>query len=166
MNKDPIESMLYTTLSDTYKQMERTTKRLELTDILVNLLKNSPPNVIDRVCYLTIGELFPPTMDLNLGMREKMVINALTTTLGTTSKTIQTHMNETGDLGTSVELLKSTSKQQALFSTKLTVQHVYSTFEKIAKESGSGSMERKGRLLASLIANANPIEAKYLTRTA
>ena len=147
MNTDTNESMLYTSLSETYQQMERTTKRLELTEILVNLLKISPTNVIDRVCYLTIGELFPPAMDLNLGMREKMVINALTTTLGTSSEAIKTHINETGDLGTSVELLKSTSKQQALFSTKLTVQHVYSTFEKIANLSGSGSMEKKGKLL-------------------
>ena len=44
------------------------------------------------------------------------------------------------------------------------MEKVYETFEKIAKTTGQGSTEQKLSLLAGLIANAEPREAKYLIR--
>lgn len=157
--------ILYDTLCETYLKLESTTKRLEMTEILVELLSKSPTHSIPIICYLTTGNLFPLT-DLDLGIAEKMVIESISAALGFTSKEITEDLKETGDLGTTAEKLRRMSKQQTLFSKKLTVQDVYSTFEKIAKASGQGSVEQKKRLLSGLITSSSPLGAKYLIRTA
>lgn len=157
--------ILYDTLCETYLKLESTTKRLEMTDILVDLFSKSPPHSIPIICYLTTGNLFPST-DLDLGVAEKMVIESISAALGFTSKEITEDLKETGDLGTTAEKLRKKSKQQTLFSKKLTVQDVYSTFEKIARASGQGSVEQKKRLLSGLITSSSPLGAKYLIRTA
>ncbi|MFQ5820381.1 MAG: ATP-dependent DNA ligase [Candidatus Heimdallarchaeota archaeon] len=164
--KGQVPSMTYANLCKTYQKLENTTKRLEITDILVELLSKSPHPILPLVCYLTTGNLFPPARDLDLGLAEKTIIDALTLALGHSANEIKESMNETGDLGTTTELLKRVSRQQTLFSKTLSVRDAYSTFEKIATTSGSGAVERKNRLVANLITNATPLEAKYLIRTA
>lgn len=62
--------MLYSLIADAYEKIEATTKRLEMTDYLVELLKKTPKEVIDKVVYLTMGELYPPFMGVELGMAE------------------------------------------------------------------------------------------------
>ncbi|MGC9345714.1 MAG: ATP-dependent DNA ligase, partial [Candidatus Bathyarchaeales archaeon] len=47
----------------------------------------------------------------------------------------------------------------------LTVQRVYETLDKMAKVSGSGAVDLKMALLAGLLADATPKEAKYIMRT-
>jgi DNA ligase-1 len=47
----------------------------------------------------------------------------------------------------------------------LTVQRVYETFDKIARISGSGTVDTKMGMLAGLLADASPKEAKYILRT-
>jgi len=46
-------------IAEAYEQIEGTTKRLEMTDLLVSLLKNTPREVIDKVAYLTQGRIYP-----------------------------------------------------------------------------------------------------------
>jgi DNA ligase-1 len=55
-------NMDYAVIADEYEKIEATTKRLEMTDLLVNLLKNTPVNVISKVVYLTQGKLYPDFM--------------------------------------------------------------------------------------------------------
>jgi len=43
---------------------------------------------------------------------------------------------------------------------------VYDTFDKIAKTTGQGSIDQKLSLLSGLLSNAEPLEAKYIVRTA
>ncbi|MEW5760310.1 MAG: hypothetical protein AB1779_06055, partial [Candidatus Thermoplasmatota archaeon] len=38
---------------ESYEKIEKTTKRLEIIEILVELFKNTPNDVIDKVVYLT-----------------------------------------------------------------------------------------------------------------
>ena len=44
--------MKFSVLSDSLEKMELTTKRLELTDILVELIKKTPTNRISKIIYL------------------------------------------------------------------------------------------------------------------
>ncbi len=51
------KTMDYLVIADEYEKIEATTKRLEMTDLLVGLLKNTPTEVISKVVYLTQGKL-------------------------------------------------------------------------------------------------------------
>ncbi|MEM2669736.1 MAG: hypothetical protein QW188_06865, partial [Candidatus Bathyarchaeia archaeon] len=51
--------MDYSLVTEVYEKIESTTKRLEMTDYLVDLLKKTPKEVIDKVVYLTQGKLYP-----------------------------------------------------------------------------------------------------------
>ncbi len=56
--------------------------------------------------------------------------------------------------------------QATLFKgTPLTVEKVYDTLDRMARTSGTGSMNRKLSLLAGLLTSATPKEAKYIIRT-
>ena len=45
--------MEYLKLAEIYEKIDATTKRLEMTDHLVDLFKSTPPNLIDKLIYLT-----------------------------------------------------------------------------------------------------------------
>ena len=51
--------MEFSILGEAFEKMEKTTKRLELTQILVDLFKNTPPEVISKITYLIQGKLRP-----------------------------------------------------------------------------------------------------------
>ncbi|MEM2673945.1 MAG: ATP-dependent DNA ligase, partial [Candidatus Bathyarchaeia archaeon] len=56
-------------------------------------------------------------------------------------------------------------RQTSFFQKPLTVERVYQTLDKIAKASGEGSIDLKVNLLAGLLADASPKDAKYIIRT-
>src|SRR5207247_4839408 len=58
---------------EVYEQIEGTTKRLEMTGLLVSLLRDTPPEDLDKVVYLTQGRIHPDYLGVELGLAEKMV---------------------------------------------------------------------------------------------
>src|SRR5207244_13576435 len=62
---------------EVYEQIEGTTKRLEMTGLLVSLLRDTPPDDLDKVVYLTRGRIHPDYSGIDLGLAEKMVIRVL-----------------------------------------------------------------------------------------
>ncbi len=160
--------MLYREIAETYKKIEGTTKRLEMTNYLVELLKKTPAEVIDKVAYLTQGKLYADYVGIELGLAEKLTIKAVTQATGIAEKRVNEMLRKFGDLGAAVEEALKNKKQMRLFSfesEELTVEKVYENFEKIAKSEGSGSQERKIKLLVELLNLATPLEAKYIVRT-
>ena len=51
--------MKFSIISDAFQKMEATSKRLELTEILVELIKEIPEDVISKAVYLIQGKLRP-----------------------------------------------------------------------------------------------------------
>ncbi|RLI20301.1 ATP-dependent DNA ligase, partial [Candidatus Bathyarchaeota archaeon] len=153
--------MEFSRVADLYEKIEDTTKRLEMTDHLVSLFKDSPPQIIDKVVYLTQGKLYPDYMGIELGMAERMAIEAVSRATLVAKKKINQLYKQSGDLGLTVEeLLKGRFPPLKA----LTVEDVYSTLDKIAKTSGKGSNEIKIRLLSRLLRGSRPKEAKYIVR--
>jgi len=166
--------MLYSELVETYEKIERTTRRTEMTAYLVALLKKVPSGIIDKVIYLTQGKLRPDYEGLEYGMGEKLVMRAIALAAGCSLKDVEETVRKVGDLGSVAEiLLKSKKKGVSLFDfmgevqveRELTVDRVYDTLMKIARASGEGAQDTKVSLLASLLRDAKPKEAKYLIRT-
>ncbi len=164
--------MNYSDLGTLYEKLNNTSKRLEMTDILVDFLKKTPSDIIDKVIYLTQGKLYPEWNDLPvLGIAEKMAIKAVSTAYGISENKITVKMKELihkktiEDLGGLVSRIKS-KKQKSLFDLEApSIEEIYNDLVKIAKESGSGANKRKIDLLAGILVKLNPKDAKWIIRT-
>jgi len=154
----------YSEIADAYEKIEATTKRLEMTDLLVGILKRTPKELIDKVVYLTQGRIYPEFVDLEIGVAEKLAIKAVARASGRSESDIEEDMRTTGDLGETTEKFMVKKRQVTFFQQPLTVQRVYQTFDKMARASGSGTVNLKTALLAGLLADATPKEAKYIIR--
>jgi DNA ligase-1 len=155
----------YSVIAESYEKIEATTKRLEMTDYLVELLKETPSDVIGEVVYLTQGKLYPDFIDMEIGVAEKLAIRAVAKATGYTEKQITGDLKGTGDLGTTTQSFLEKKAQVIFFREPLTVRKVYEQLDKMAKASGPGSMDQKINILAGLLANSSPKEAKYIIRT-
>jgi len=168
-----IGGMKYSILADFYEKIEKTTKRTAMTAYLVELFKSTPPEVIDKVIYLTQGKLYPDFMGIELGVAEKLTMRAIAIVSGLSVKEIERVFKKTGDIGLTAEQILSQKKTSSILDyfgvsetrRELTVTRVYLTLDKIAKAKGEGSQDAKINLLASLLRDASPKEAKYLLRT-
>ena len=158
--------MLYSRIVETYAKIEATTKRLEITRLLVELIDDTPQSIIDRVVYLTQGKLYPDFLGIELGVAEKLLFRALATVTGQAEVKVTILYKKLGDLGTVAEQLLKEKTQVSFESEALTVEQVYDAFDTVAHEAGQGSTNSKLRHLTSLLGKASPIEAKYITRMA
>ena len=156
--------MRYLTIADAYEKIEATTKRLEMTDLLVEVLKKTPKEIIDKVVYLTQGRIYPDFVDLEIGVAEKLAIKAIARASGRRESEIEEDLKITGDIGETAQKFMAKKRQVTFFQQPLTVQKVYETLDKMAKTSGSGAVDLKMALLAGLLAAATPKEAKYIAR--
>jgi DNA ligase 1 len=151
---------------ETFEQMEQTSSRLALTGYLVALFKKTPAETIDKVTYLIQGKLYPDYEGIELGLAEKMAIRAIAGSSGKDISQIEKIYQQTGDLGDAAgEAMKSKS-QSTFFSEPMTVERVYSTFDRVARIMGSGSQETKLRLISSLLNDATAAEGRYIIKFA
>jgi DNA ligase-1 len=155
----------YSSIAEAYEKIEATTKRLEMTDYLVEILKETPTELIDKVVYLTQGKLYPDFVGIEIGVAEKLAVRAVARAAGHRERDIVEDMQKTGDLGETTQKFMEKKTQSTFFSTPLTVQRVYETLDKMANSTGSGSVDLKLALLAGLLSDASPSEAKYIVRT-
>lgn len=156
--------MDYSILADTFEMMEQTTKRLELTDYLVKLLKSTPPELIDKVVYLMQGKLYPDYAGIELGVADKLALRAISISSGLAINKVEEMYRETGDIGGAGELALKTKAQTTLFVEPITVERVYSTLDKIAGLTGEGSQDMKLRYIGSLLNDATPKESRYILK--
>ncbi|HEY9406302.1 MAG TPA: ATP-dependent DNA ligase [Nitrososphaera sp.] len=156
--------MDFNSLVETFEQMEQTSSRIALTGHLVTLLKKTPADIIDKVTYLIQGKLYPDYEGVEMGVAEKMVLRAIASSSGKDVSDIVRIYQKTGDLGeATLEVMKSKS-QSTLFSEPMTVERVYSTFDKVARTTGAGSQEIKLRLISSLLNDAMATEGCYIIK--
>jgi DNA ligase 1 len=159
-------TMFYSRIVETYQKIEATTKRLEITKLLVELLKDTPYEIIDKVVYLTQGKLYPDYLGIEIGIAEKLAIKVLAIVTSVKESRINEEYKRRGDLGDAAETLLEGKTQVGLKNERLTVEEVYAGLDRIARSSGTGSVQSKVGQLTSLISKASPVEAKYVTRTA
>jgi DNA ligase-1 len=161
----PPKPLLYSRLVEAYDELEATTKRLELTDILVSLYQETAAEDAVKVTYLNQGKLHPDFMGIEMGLGEKLVIRAVSVATGLPEEKVEKGYREKGDLGSAAEDAAKERVQSSLFEEPLTVAEVYSSLDSLARLAGSGSQDAKLRYLASLMNRASPREARYLVRT-
>ena len=144
--------------------MEKTAKRLELTDILVELFKNTPPDIISKIVYLIQGKLRPDFEGIELGVAEKLAIRAISKSSGIPTKKIEQEYRKGGDLGHAASIILEQKTQTTFLVEDITVERVYETLYKIAKLEGARSQDMKMKYISSLLNDANPQESSFILK--
>lgn len=159
--------MLWKDVCEIFDKIENTTKRLEKRDYFIKLIdlvkEKGKPEDLKKICYMAIGRVYPEYDERELGIGEKLLINAITS-MGIKKEELLEKIKETGDIGFAVEQLKSKTKQLSLLLSPLTVDDVYETLKRVGEIEGEGSQKKKLRLISSLFMRASPIECRYLAR--
>lgn len=151
--------MEFLTLTEYFERLESTAKRLEMFDILAELFKSSPAEDIDKIIYLSQGQLLPPFHGLETGISEKLIERAIAEASDEPVRKVEHAYKENGDMGLAAEKLMSGRKGYGL-----TVRQVYEELTDIAMTGGPKSVERKIGMLANLFRGMSPKEAKYIAR--
>ena len=144
--------------------MGQTSSRIALTGYLVTLFKKTPADIIDKVTYLIQGKLYPDYDGIEIGLADKMVVRAIASSSGKDISQIERIYQKTGDLGDAAGLALKSKSQSTLFSETMTVERVYSTFDRVARTTGSGSQDLKLRLISSLLNDASSEESRYIIK--
>jgi len=156
--------MEFSTLAEIFQRMEKTSKRIELTDILVELLKKTPKEILPNVVYLLQGIIRPNFEGVELGIAEKLAIHAISKSSGLSIKKIEDDYREGGDLGLTASNILKLKTQTTFIVEKITVERVYDTLFKIAKLEGKGSQDLKIKYISSMLNDATPVEAKFVMK--
>jgi DNA ligase-1 len=152
----------YEIVAEAYRDLEQASGRLALIDRLAALLARTPAELLGTVCYLCQGLIAPEFAGVDLGLAEKLALRAVATATGADPEQVAVRLRETGDLGQAAEQLLAVTAGDRPASLQVAV--VVDTLHQIARAEGPGSQGRKLELLAGLLAQATPLEARYLLR--
>jgi DNA ligase-1 len=135
--------------------LENTTSRLEMSNILAHMFSKATNEDIDKMVYLTLGEILPPFKGVQMGVSEKLMIEALSKACGVRVSQVETLYKSKGDMGeTAFELIKWEGKG-------LSVKQVYDELLDIATTRGT---KDKVLRIMSLLKGLSNLEAKYTAR--
>ncbi|OGY25912.1 MAG: DNA ligase [Candidatus Woykebacteria bacterium RBG_16_39_9b] len=151
--------MKFSDLTIYFEELEATSSRIELTNILSDLLKKLSPEEIDKVAYLLQGRVVPFYEPIEIGMADKMVDQAIASACNVSRENVQKLSAKLGDMGLVVEQLSGGKK-----GSKLTISDVHEGLYKIANTSGEGSVGKKINVLAGLLKELDAKSAKHLVK--
>jgi len=151
--------MKFSVLAQYFEKLEATSSRIELTNILSDLLKKVSNDEIDKVAYLLQGRVVPFFDPTEIGMADKLVDQAIAAAYGVDREKVQKLLIQKGDMGLAAENLSGSKKESSL-----KISEVHSNLYKIATTSGEGSVEKKINILAGLLKDLDSTSAKHLVK--
>lgn len=157
--------MKYTTLAETFEKLEKTASYLQKNEVIVDLLKKTPAEEMERVVLLLLGRTNPAHVSKETGVGLQQLKKAVAKASGYSSSEVDKLMRQIGDLGEVARQLLGKKEQVTFSSEHLTVKKVFENVRALPDISGEGSVDKKIAAIAELLSNSAPLEAKYVTRT-
>ena len=111
--------MLYKELAELYKRLDSTSKRLEKTYYISELIKKTPKKDLEKVVLLAQGKIFPDWTDKKIGVASKLVVKAISKATGASVRDIEEAWRKHGDLGDVARNLLEKRKQASLMPKEL-----------------------------------------------
>jgi DNA ligase-1 len=159
--------VLFKSLAELLEKVEATKKRLEIIGLTADFLKGLDAEEVEPAVSMILGRAFPKWSEKNLEVSWATLSGILQQITSVDWDVFREAFTSTGDIGAAAKAVfeKTNVKKQALLLEKtLTVTEVRRLLEAIAGAAGSGSREKKERLIAALLSQASPVEAKYLVK--
>jgi len=140
-------------------KLDQTSKRLEMTDILANLISELNQNEVKIGIYLSLGTLKAPFEDLKFNFADKQMVKALALYSDKNPEEINKMYSKEGDLGSVGFLISKEIKNPTP-----SLHEVYEKLEEIALIEGTGSQEKKSQKIIALLQTLDPISNKFAIR--
>jgi DNA ligase-1 len=155
--------LLFQTVAEAFEALEPVSSRLQMIALLAELLQKAGPDEIAPLVYLMQGRLAPEYRQNEFGINEKSSLKAVAQAAGCAVDEAQRLFAEKGDAGLVAQDCLSRQMQMRL-AEPVTLLGVHKVLSDIAAASGPGSAERKITLLARLLGEISPLEAKHLVK--
>lgn len=155
--------MTFSELTTYFEQLEQTSSRLALIDILADLFNKTSADTIDQVIYLAQGRVAPFYSATEIGMADKMVAQSIGEAFGISKDEVLVRYSKKGDLGLVAFDLAQGSTLKGNIAEK-NVQDVFQALKGIAHTGGVGSVERKITALKDLLQQVDALSVKHLVR--
>jgi DNA ligase-1 len=158
---------LFKSLAELLEKVEATKKRLEITGMTADFLRRLGAEEVEPAVSMILGRAFPKWSQKTLDVSWATLSGVLQRITGVDWNVFREALSSTGDVGAAVKAVfeKTNVKKQALLLEKtLTITEARRLLWSIAGTAGSGSREKKERLIAALLSQASPVEAKYLMK--
>jgi len=149
--------MRFSKLANYLSQLEDTSKRLEMTAILTELIEELPQEESDIGIYLALGYLKAPFESIKFNIADKLMIKILEYTYSRDD--LQKQYAALGDLGNVTYEIHKTKT-----TANLEISDVHQELMQIAEASGTGSQEAKTEGLCTLLQQVDNLSAKYIVR--
>lgn len=154
-------------LAELCERLEATKKRLLMIDAVADFLKRLDQEEVEPAVAMILGRPFPRRSQQTLDVSWATLSGIIERMAGVERKEFWQAFSKSGDIGSATKAVLENSKtrrQAVLFERALTIVEVRRDFSAIAETSGTGSREKKERLMEALFSLASPVEAKYLIR--
>ena len=158
---------LFKSLSELLEKVEDTKKRLKIIGMTAEFLRHLDAEEVEPAVSMILGRAFPKWNPKTLDVSWATLSSILQRTARVDWDVFREAFANTGDIGAATKTVfeKTKVKKQALLVEKtLTIIEVRRLLEALAGTVGSGSREKKERLIATLLSQASPVEAKYLVK--
>ena len=156
--------MLFMDFSRTCEQLEGTSGRLDMIDIISHVLPTLTPEELPVFVRFVMGRIFPDWSSKKLGIGPNLLYEAIGYVAGMKKEQVIEKITITGDAGRAVEELLSIKSQTTFFHEDLDLVRVYTELITIAEMEGKKSQREKLLAVRRLLGNAHPLEGRYLTR--
>ena len=151
--------MNFAELAANLDRMEATTKRNELVAILSEVYAACTPDELRPITYLIQGRLAPFFEPVEIGLGERLLINAVAAAYQVPKVEVVKLNKQVGDLGATVQRLAPGGPRDTP-----DVVDVHGRLSEIAAAGGGGSQERKLDTFIGLLNDLDAISAKHLVR--
>ena len=146
-----------------FNTLESISSRNDMTAILADFYKNLNKKDSQIISYLILGRVVPFFVSKEFNYSEKSFVSLLEgiVKMNGLDESVSKKRNELGDIGDTLEYF---SKNLEYESKELSLQRVYEVLWDIVKTTGTGSVDQKNRVIASVLNEFSPLEAKYFSR--
>ena len=156
--------MLFMDFSRACEQLEGTSGRLDMIDIISRVLPTLTPEELPVFVRFVMGRIFPDWSSKKLGIGPNLLYEAIGYVAGMKKEQVIEKITITGDAGRAVEELLSIKSQTTFFHEDLDLVRVYTELITIAEMEGKKSQREKLLAVRRLLGNAHPLEGRYLAR--
>jgi DNA ligase-1 len=154
-------------LAELGEKLAATTKRSLMIGLVAAFLKSVEPKETEPAANMLLGRPFPKWDQRTLEVSWAILSDIIRRITSVDWKVFGEAFSKTGDIGAATMIVFEKTKikrQTSLFERALTIGEVRRSFEAISETTGSGSREKKERLMQALLSQASPLEAKYLVK--
>jgi DNA ligase-1 len=156
--------MLFMDFSRCCERLEATAGRLDMIAIISEVLPGLSDEELPVFVRFVMGRIFPDWSSQKLGIGPNLLYEAVGYVAGVKKGDVIERINRTGDVGQAVEELLLAKSQMMFFHEELDLVHVYNALISIAGQEGKKSQREKLLEVRRLLANAHPLEGRYLAR--